>query len=80
MKVKELPIISIKECYCYRDIIELLNLPVNGKSVKLVKEYILLHKLDFSHFDRNKKNKKYEIITKQCPICFKNFEVKERTY
>lgn len=77
MKVKNLPLVSIETCYCYQDVIILLKLSINGRNLKLVKEYILLHNLDISHFDRNKKNRKYKVINVICPICLKEFLTKE---
>ena len=55
MKASHLKLVSIKNCFCYQDIIKKLKLPVNGTSNRLVKEYIKLHNLDISHFDRNRK-------------------------
>ena len=43
MKASHLKLVSIKNCFCYQDIIKKLKLPVNGTSNRLVKEYIKLH-------------------------------------
>ena len=75
MKASHLKLVSIKNCFCYQDIIKKLKLPVNGTSNRLVKEYIKLHNLDISHFDRNRKNRVHSEINKICPVnsCNKKF-------
>lgn len=73
MKIQNLPIIDISDCLNITDIIKKLNLPENGKSTKLVKDYILLHNISTDHFDMQYKNRKYVTITKSCPVCNKLF-------
>lgn len=77
MKVENLPKINISDCLNITDIIKKLNLPNNGKSSNLVREYINIHNLDTQHFDLQNKNRRYKLITKQCPICNKDFQTQE---
>ena len=80
MKVSQLNKISIKDCFCYQDIVKKLNLPVNGTSTRKVKAYITLHKLSIDHFDRNRKNRKHNLINKTCPVkdCNNTFTTNEK--
>lgn len=76
MKIENLPIISITDCFNKSDIARKLNLPLNGTGLRLVAKYITLHNLSTEHFDKNYKNRKYRIISKICPICSKIFTTK----
>lgn len=73
MKIQNLPIVDISDCLNITDIIRKLNLPNNGKSTKLIKDYILLHNLCTKHFDMQHKNRIYPLVTKECPVCNKAF-------
>lgn len=73
----ELPIINIEDCFNYSDVVLKLGLSRKGKNITTIKEYILKHNLDTSHFKRNKKLIKYNDITKICPTCQKSFTTKE---
>lgn len=46
---------------------------VKGKTLNLIKNYILLHNLSTDHFDLKKHNRKYKVITKTCPACANTF-------
>lgn len=74
MKKSNLPLIDIKDCYCYQDIVKKLKLPVNGTSTRKVKNYIIENNLNIEHFDKNKKNRKHLILNKTCPVCNKEFK------
>lgn len=74
MKIEELPIITIEDCNTKTDVLRKLNLPVNGKSLKIVKKYIELHNLDITHFRKYTPKITYERIIKSCPVCTKEFE------
>ena len=77
--MKELPLINISDCFSKKDLINKLNLPKNGKTYKLLNDYIKVNKLDISHFDSCKSKRIYSLISKSCPICNKEFETKERS-
>ncbi len=76
-KILKLKIIDISDCYCNQDVVKKLNLPLKGDSNKLVQSYIKYHNIDTSHFDKNKKLRKYPIITKSCPICNREFSTQQ---
>lgn len=66
----------IKQCSSKTDFAKRLGYNYyNGKASKYVTDIINEHNLDISHFDGGKsKNRKYERVTKQCPVCEKPFE------
>lgn len=47
---------------------------VNGTTTREIGFLIDYFDVDVSHFDRNKKNRRYEIILKECPVCKNEFE------
>lgn len=50
---------------------------LNGQVLKKIKEIILLSEISVIHFDaaaKNKARRKYPIVTKQCPVCSKDFQ------
>ena len=49
------------------------NFHLNKKGFDKIKKIIQEHNIDISHFNPNAKQKKYEIITKECPICKTSF-------
>lgn len=73
MKLENLPLIDITDCYNKSDIAKKLNLPINGTSIRLITNYIEKYDLSISHFDLNNKNRKYKLIKKECPICKQEF-------
>jgi hypothetical protein len=77
MKLENLPLIDITDCYNKTDIAKKLNLPLNGKSLNLIKRYIELHTLSTVHFDKQHKNRVYQKIIKTCPVCNNEFETSE---
>ena len=80
MKPHQLPIITIEDCNSLKDIAIKLNLSLNGRSNKIVKEYLALNSIDSSHLDPNKNRfRKYEIVSKECPVCSKIFETKKNS-
>lgn len=77
MKIIELPIVDIADCYNVTAVAKKLGLPTNGKSLKLVREYITLHCLSTSHFKRINVNRKYALLAKECPVCGTQYVDKE---
>ena len=73
MKLENLPLIDIISCYNKSDVARQLNLPINGKSLKLVEQYIELHNISILHFDKQYKNRVYKNVTKECPVCKQEF-------
>ncbi len=53
------------------------NLPNNGQTTRIIKEYINIHNLSIVHFDYGKSKRKYVTITKNCPVCNKEFQTKQ---
>jgi very-short-patch-repair endonuclease len=45
----------------------------NGKNGKILKEYIVKHNLNISHFGLTTYKQKYELIEKECPVCKNKF-------
>ncbi len=76
MKLEKLPLIDIKDCYNKSDIARKLQLPINGTGIRLVTSYIEKYNLSTEHFDKQNKNRKYNLITKNCPVCNKEFKTK----
>lgn len=74
MKIDNLPLIDITDCYSKTDISNKLKLPYNGTSMKKVTLYLQHHKLSIDHFDTKRSNRKYNKIIKNCPVCNKEFE------
>lgn len=70
-------LIDITDCYNKTDIAKKLNLPSNGRTSKLIDEYINYYKISITHFDLAKSKRKYKEIIKQCPVCAKDFKSKE---
>lgn len=77
MNIKNLPIITIEDCYTNTDVVRKLHLVENGKSLKLVKDYISAHNLNCEHFKAYKQTPKYKRIIKICPVCSNSFETLE---
>lgn len=61
----------------YADIIKKYNFPDNGKSVSIIRQFIIDKKYNVSHFGKNNKNTKYKTIEKNCPQCNKLFIAKQ---
>ena len=74
---RELPLITIEDCYSYTDVIKKLGLSKNGTNTTLAKNYIITNKLDTSHFNKRQKVIKYKEILKICPVCNSEFITKE---
>lgn len=72
---KELPIITIDDCFSYSAVARKLGLSRKGKSIEVAKEYVIKQKLDVSHFTR-KVQIKHTILNKECPVCNKTFTTK----
>lgn len=49
----------------------------NGRTNDKINKIISDNNIDISHFGDRNKNRKYEIITKECPICDNKFETKK---
>ena len=52
MKAENLPLIDISNYFNKSEVRKALELPANGTSQRLVEDYIRLHCLDTSHFDK----------------------------
>lgn len=78
--MKELPLISISDCFSKKDLADKLNLPNNGKTYKLLDSYIKNNNLDISHFDRHKSKRIYPLVLETCPVCNTKFKTKERSF
>lgn len=76
---KELPIITIEDCFSFTDVVLKLGLARKGSNTDKVRDYIITHNLDTSHFNKKQKTTKYKLITKPCPVCGKDFETKENS-
>lgn len=74
---KELPIITIEDCYSYTDVVIKLGLARKGTNTAIAKNYIIKNNLDISHFNKRQKVIKYKEITKTCPVCESKFTTKE---
>lgn len=74
---KELPIITIEDCYSYADVVIKLGLSRKGTNTVVAKNYIINNNLDTSHFNKRHKVIKYKEITKTCPVCSTKFITKE---
>ena len=74
MKINELPLINIEDCFSYLDICRKLNISIKGNNFKKIKEYIEYHSLSIEHFKKRiNPNTKYKQITKACPVCKTEF-------
>lgn len=63
---------QVNNCYSYSDVCRLMGWPLNGTYSRKAKR--LVENLDISHFGSNPKSRKYERITKDCPICEEQFQ------
>lgn len=67
----------VKESNSKSDIAKKLGFKFfNGKVTKKINSLLSQWSLSIDHFELGKKNRRYEIITKICPICQKEFETK----
>lgn len=65
----------VKESNSKSDIAKKLGFKFfNGKVTKKIDSLLSHWSISIDHFELGKKNRKYEIITKICPICKKEFE------
>lgn len=62
---------SKNECYSK------LNWKCNGHNQRLLNDIIITFNIDISHFNRNFYKRKYDRITKVCPVCDTKFETKK---
>ena len=74
---KEKFIEIVSTSYSKNEISEKLGLPNNGRSSNYITELIVKYNLDISHFDAKRKQRKYPIIEKICPICGEIFKTKK---
>lgn len=66
----------VKESKSKTEVCNKIGLHTNGKGFKEFEILISQYNIDISHFDRgNGKKRKYELITKKCPVCEKEFKV-----
>ncbi len=50
----------------------------NTRVGKTIKAFIKENDIDTSHFDMQKLNRRWKVIEKECPVCHKMFETRER--
>jgi len=68
----------LKECNSKTEFAEKLGYSYyGGKSAREVNQIFDEYGLDSSDFDRGKKNRKYERVKKECPVCEKTFTTKK---
>ena len=60
---------TIKESYSINDSCVKIYGYCNGRTIDKIKYIISEYDIDINHFDKGHKNRKYEIITKECPSC-----------
>lgn len=72
MDFKQITSESIKDCNNYTSIIKKFNYKYNGRLIAKLKSYISENEIDISHFYTTK----YQLITKICPVCSKEFKTK----
>jgi len=65
--------VAVATSYCKCNVVPKLPIPQNGMGVKIVASLIEKYNIDISHFDSRLKNRKYDKITKHCPICEQTF-------
>lgn len=65
----------VQESKSKSDICKKLGYKTNGAGFKKVNEILNSLSIDISHFDKGSKRRKYELITKKCPVCSKEFSV-----
>lgn len=75
---------AIKIAQSYNDAAVIMFGFTNGKKIRLLRNFVFNNSVDTSHFDSKKRQRKYEIIEKICPICGKPFTdkkgyIRERT-
>jgi very-short-patch-repair endonuclease len=49
----------------------------NAYTTKKIKDFISEHSINTTHFDVSIKNRKYEVIEKDCPVCYNKFETRK---
>lgn len=72
MDLKQITSESIKDCNNFTDIIKKFNYKYNGRLINKLKTYVNENEIDISHFY----NTKFKMITKNCPVCDKEFKTK----
>jgi hypothetical protein len=69
----------LKDCNSKTDFAEKLGYSYyGGHSARKVNQIFEEYDLDSSDFDKGKKNRKYERVEKECPVCGNKFETKKR--
>jgi very-short-patch-repair endonuclease len=49
----------------------------NSRTINKIKDFISEHSINTTHFDVSIKNRKYEVIEKDCPVCNEKFETRK---
>lgn len=73
---KEDKIEIIESAFSINDISLKIYGYVNGNTIRKVKRFIDENDIDVSIFETKNKNRKYEIVSKKCPVCESIFETK----
>ncbi len=60
---------AVKNNFCIEDVTKEVFGYSNGQKTKQVREVIEGEGLDTSHFDNKRKNRKYKVIWRKCPVC-----------
>jgi len=68
---------AVFDSYSINDLCEKLFGYNNSRVSKKVKEFINENEIDISHFNVENKNRIYEIVEKDCPICGTKFQTKQ---
>ena len=68
----------VSESYSKSEVLRSFNLSINGYTMKMLIKILNEKKICYTHFDEGKiKTRIYQRIVKKCPICEKEFEVKQ---
>jgi hypothetical protein len=71
----------VKDSVVLSEVLKKLKVPENGRYRKKIKNLLSSYGIDTNHFSYeayiNKFQRKYKIVKKSCPVCSKEFEVKE---
>lgn len=66
---------TIASAYCRSDAIRKLGLHPNGTGARVLNALLEKFQINIDHFDRGKKNRRYQRTIKLCPVCSKQFSV-----
>ena len=67
----------VKSSHSLSEVCRQIGWSINGMYIGKVKKFVEENEIDVSHFDQQKKNRKYEVIEKDCPVCTKTFKTQK---